>query len=101
MAGLENACSPGCVLPPLCGDGLIDASFGEECDDGVNDGSYGGCTSSCKLGPRCGDNAVQAEEECDDGNRTNGDGCNVNCKEEIMRDAAPLSQHPVGVPAAR
>lgn len=27
----------------------------------------------------CGDNAIQANEACDDGNNTNGDGCNSRC----------------------
>ena len=29
----------------------------------------------------CGDGNVDPEEDCDDGNRTNGDGCNNNCVE--------------------
>ena len=80
-----EACAPGCVLPPTCGDGLIDAAFGEICDDGVNDGAYDGCAADCSLGPRCGDAVVQEDggEECDDGNRTNNDGCNANCQEEV------------------
>jgi cysteine-rich repeat protein len=62
----------------------VDGAFGEQCDDGVLDGSYGGCTKTCKLGPRCGDGVVQADkgETCDDGNTTNGDGCSSACKKE-------------------
>lgn len=30
----------------------------------------------------CGDGAVQRHEECDDGNRTNGDGCDQACRTE-------------------
>ena len=67
---------------PHCGDGVVDASFREQCDDGVNDGSYGGCTAECLFGPRCGDGAVNGNETCDDGNRRNGDGCNINCQRE-------------------
>jgi cysteine-rich repeat protein len=49
----------------------------------VNDNSYGGCSDSCGLGPSCGDGAVNGgDEECDDGNRVNGDGCNLSCKTE-------------------
>jgi fibro-slime domain-containing protein len=49
-----------------CGDGIV---AGEElCDDGVNDGSYGGCMPDCTPGPRCGDSMVQdPPEDCDDG----------------------------------
>jgi fibro-slime domain-containing protein len=76
----DEACAPGCVIPSRCGDGIIDASFGEQCDDGDNDGSYGGCNSDCLLGPRCGDSVVNGDETCDDGNRRNGDGCDVSCR---------------------
>jgi fibro-slime domain-containing protein len=88
--GVEEACSPGCALPPHCGDGFVDSAFGEECDDEENDGSYDGCNGDCTLGPRCGDGDLQDEEECDDGNRTNNDGCDVLCQVEHMRMAAPL-----------
>lgn len=51
----------------ICGDGVL--SFGEECDDGTNDGGYGECSLGCKLGPFCGDHIVQTEfgETCDEG----------------------------------
>jgi fibro-slime domain-containing protein len=81
-ANARTACAPGCVKPPSCGDGKIDAADGEQCDDGKNDGSYGGCTSACLLGPRCGDGIVNGTEECDDGNRLNGDGCDASCRVE-------------------
>jgi len=77
-----DACAPGCTQPSICGDSVIDSEFGEECDDGVNDNAYGGCSDTCKLGPRCGDGTVNGAEECDDGNRLNGDGCNLSCETE-------------------
>jgi fibro-slime domain-containing protein len=83
-----TACGPGCTRPSFCGDSVLDASFGEQCDDGVNDNSYGGCADTCKLGPRCGDGSVNGGgEECDDGNRVNGDGCDLSC--EIEREIIP------------
>ena len=77
-------CAPGCVLGDYCGDGKVQSLFGEECDDGVNDGGYGGCKADCTLGPRCGDGVVQQDqgEQCDDGNTVSGDGCSADCKNE-------------------
>jgi fibro-slime domain-containing protein len=84
--GADTACAPDCKLPASCGDGIVQSAFGEKCDDGTNGGAYGECAAGCVLGPRCGDRSVQAEggEECDDGNLVNYDGCNVNCKLEII-----------------
>lgn len=63
---------------PFCGDGRINGD--EVCDDGVNDGSYGGCFPNCGgLAPHCGDADVQGEEACDDGNDVEADGCNSTC----------------------
>jgi fibro-slime domain-containing protein len=83
-SGSEPGCAPGCQLSGYCGDGVVDALFGERCDDGVNDGGYGECAPGCVLGPRCGDGIVQAEhgETCDDGNTVSGDGCSKDCRRE-------------------
>ena len=59
LAPTPSACSA------VCGDGIL--SFGEECDDGVNDGGYGECDVGCKLGAFCGDGVVQGPEVCDNG----------------------------------
>ena len=63
----------------VCGDGVVDD--GEVCDDGVNDGAYGGCAEDCSaLGPYCGDSAVNGPEACDDGLNDNGyGGCAEDC----------------------
>jgi fibro-slime domain-containing protein len=62
LSGFETAPSD---CSAVCGDGIL--SFGEECDDGINDGGYGECDVGCKLGPFCGDHVVQAPEHCDNG----------------------------------
>ncbi len=82
--GGEPLCAPGCVLGAYCGDGAVQSLFGEECDDGDNEGGYGGCEDDCTLGPRCGDDDLDADEgeECDDGNTVTGDGCSEDCREE-------------------
>jgi fibro-slime domain-containing protein len=79
-----QGCAPGCKKPARCGDGQIDSLFGEACDDGKNDGAYGGCNPDCSLAPRCGDGVNQTGEACDDGNNLNGDGCNAICQVEIQ-----------------
>ena len=62
----------------VCGNGEIEDD--EVCDDGVNDGSYGGCATDCtELGPHCGDGVSNGEEACDDGDDESGDGCNIDC----------------------
>ena len=62
-----------------CGDGIVASD--EVCDDGVNDGGYGGCEPGCKArGPYCGDAKKQAQEACDDGvNLSQYGGCAPGC----------------------
>jgi fibro-slime domain-containing protein len=52
---------------PLCGDGMVEGN--EQCDDGTNNGAYGGCEPGCMArAPYCGDGIVQSPpEDCDDG----------------------------------
>lgn len=73
LSGFEAAPSE---CSAICGDGVL--SFGEECDDGINDGGYGECDAGCKLGPFCGDGIVQGDEHCDNG-PGGGEGC-PNCR---------------------
>lgn len=67
----------------FCGNGVLDADRGEECDDGNivwNDG----CSNACLL--ECGDGYDSRIEECDDGNREDGDGCSALCVLECGND---------------
>jgi cysteine-rich repeat protein len=68
-----------------CGDGVIDATRGEECDDGNTiscDGCDRGCTlSACLNGSACGPTEV-----CDDGNTLMQDGCDTSCQLETCGD---------------
>jgi cysteine-rich repeat protein len=59
----DHTCHAGTPLPDgdACGSGML-------CRAGV-------CVAS-----KCGDGIVTAPEECDDGNATDGDGCDSNCK---------------------
>jgi fibro-slime domain-containing protein len=50
-----------------CGDGIVAGA--EVCDDGKNDGTYGGCMPGCLArAPYCGNGTLQSPpEQCDDG----------------------------------
>ncbi|MFH2009088.1 MAG: DUF4215 domain-containing protein [bacterium] len=81
-----------------CGDGVLNAVSGEQCDDGDNnDGD--GCSATCAEEPgwncegapsvcdtTCGDGVVAGTEECDDGNTSSGDGCDDQCQAEGCGD---------------
>ncbi|MFC1641688.1 DUF4215 domain-containing protein, partial [Myxococcota bacterium] len=82
--GGYGQCNPDCTRGEYCGDGIVQADFGEECDDGRNLSAYGtaGCAPGCKLAVSCGDGLVQGEfgEECDDGQNTGEyGGCDPDC----------------------
>jgi fibro-slime domain-containing protein len=65
-----------------CGDGII--GFGEECDDGQNNGGYNQCNAECTLGAYCGDGIQQENEDCDDADPNSGGNCR-NCRNLILR----------------
>jgi fibro-slime domain-containing protein len=76
---LKDFNRPKSACASTCGDGVVASD--EVCDDGKNDGSYGGCQPGCKArAPYCGDGKVDASEDCDDGNVDNNDGCTTTCK---------------------
>jgi hypothetical protein len=62
--------------PALCGDGVIHAGAGEECDDGIANSDTGACLASCKIA-RCGDSYIHfGVESCDIGSSVDTPGCN-------------------------
>ncbi|MCB9753949.1 MAG: DUF4215 domain-containing protein [Myxococcales bacterium] len=76
--GGETAdCNDDCTAA-LCGDGIVNASAGEACDDG-NDDDADACVSGC-VEAACGDGYVWTESEaCDDGNDVDDDACTNAC----------------------
>jgi len=83
-----NGCDADCNLTPFCGDGIVQEDFGETCDDGLNLGAGpSACAPGCMdVGARCGDGVVQIEndEQCDDGNTEPDDGCDEECRIELI-----------------
>jgi fibro-slime domain-containing protein len=80
-----NQCTTSCRPAPYCGDHAVDGAFGEQCDDGVNSGLPGSCTTDCKnfvTLTSCGDGTVQSPEQCDDGanNGTAASPCDTHCR---------------------
>lgn len=65
-----------------CGDGIV--GFGEQCDDGVNDGGYNECQDGCVLGPYCGDGKKDENETCDDNDPEAPAGCS-GCRLVVVR----------------
>ena len=77
--GESAACDVDCTGPPVCGDGTLNVTALEECDDG-NILPDDGCDASCLL--ECGNGALDGVEECDDDNTVSGDGCSSSCQVE-------------------
>ena len=88
LNGTYGHCNEFCTgLAPYCGDGVLQAAEGEECDDGVNLTTYGingqpGCAPGCKLSPFCGDGQTDSlfGEQCDTaGVKLPNSSCQLNC----------------------
>jgi fibro-slime domain-containing protein len=84
-----GGCTSQCTIGPYCGDGKVDAAFGEECDDGVNQSTYNmptGCAPGCRKPPYCGDGKVDgsAGEQCDDGPNNGKGACDQNCISRVL-----------------
>ncbi len=74
----DDGCHDDCQFA-RCGDGIIDSTLNEACDDGDgNSNQPNGCRPNCQL-PRCGDNILDDGEVCDDGDVINGNGCSADC----------------------
>jgi cysteine-rich repeat protein len=73
-AGESAACNADCTLA-ACGDGVVNVTAGELCDDGnLADGD--GCDSNCTP-TGCGNGVVTAGEDCDDAGESAT--CDLDC----------------------
>ncbi len=73
------------VLGNTVGSATITASYTVDDVTVVKNGSI---TVTAPPAPVCGDNNVDAGEQCDDGNTTNGDGCSSICEIEAPEEPA-------------
>eukprot|EP01097_Dermamoeba_algensis_P004031 TRINITY_DN26_c0_g1_i5.p1 TRINITY_DN26_c0_g1~~TRINITY_DN26_c0_g1_i5.p1 ORF type:complete len:780 (-),score=304.14 TRINITY_DN26_c0_g1_i5:247-2586(-) len=75
---VSGACRSNCRLP-FCGDGVADYSYGEQCDDGTNNGPNARCLPDCTL--NCGNGLLPAgtTKECDLG-AANSNAPNAACR---------------------
>jgi cysteine-rich repeat protein len=115
FATTEGFCHHGACVTSLgtCGDGVAQLALDEVCDCGTPDvllSPPAGCngfnssapTASCRLDCRpatCGDGIVDANELCDDGNTTSGDGCRADCQGRFVKMQTPTANplHQVAV----
>jgi cysteine-rich repeat protein len=89
----DDECSNQCMFAQ-CGDGIVQASLGEQCDDGNlsnTDACLDGVGSTCQFA-QCGDGFINISvETCDDGNLIDTDACTsaclvATCGDGILRD---------------
>jgi cysteine-rich repeat protein len=79
--GRLGTCNPDCTkVAAWCGDGILEADYGEECDPAVPNGPA--CTYGCRFAGGCGDMQVQPPEECDLGDYGMGEygTCTPSCR---------------------
>jgi len=89
--GATKVCNDNCTKvqaginggPAGCGDGSVNDALGEECDNGVDNGTYNNsCSAQCTLSGVlvCGDGIPTAPEVCDDGKNVGAYGkCSAGC----------------------
>jgi len=86
--GTGAVCVAGTCKSSTCGDSCVDTAKSEQCDPPAS----GTCDSLCKtiVVAVCGNGVREAGEQCDDGNKTNLDGCDSSCKFEQEHRANSL-----------
>lgn len=79
-----NPCTADCTVA-RCGDGYVQSSNGETCDEGPLNAAtpgYDECSTSCVRESYCGDGVVQVEagEECEGGGEGEVENCGSMCR---------------------
>ncbi len=85
-SGTTTAPSTTSTGEPECGNGIIEV--GEKCDDGAENQDHNACKENCQPN-ECGDEKIlEGVEECDDGDKMNGDGYGHKCTSECTHGDA-------------
>jgi cysteine-rich repeat protein len=90
--GESATCDADCTVA-FCGDGVVNVTRNEQCDDGNNqDGD--GCSQAClnEVGAFCGNGIIDTGEECDDGNTIDNDDCTNTCSNPLCGDGIVWNQ---------
>lgn len=81
-------------------------TFCSDTIDNDQDGKIDCADEDCALNPvcspehLCGNGQLDANEECDDGNTSNGDGCSDQCKKEQPVNVPPTAHFTIAPPQA-
>ena len=88
-----DGCNASCLIEDgnACNETPPGETGDDSCDSGVCDTS-GGAPGVC-VPAGCGNNLLEAGEGCDDGNNTDGDGCNAMC---LIENGDPCNETPPG-----
>lgn len=83
---VNGSCNAECADCGWCGDGVVQAPRGEQCDD-RNQRNGDGCSAGCIV-EHCGDGRLDTArgEQCDDGGNVDDDGCSAGCQREPCDD---------------
>jgi cysteine-rich repeat protein len=88
-ATTSGVCVSHACATSTCGDGCVDARRGETCEPP----NTATCDSECHtiVPAVCGNSIRETGEQCDDGNKTNLDGCDSTCQFEQIQRATSVS----------